>query len=247
MFKKAKLRLFRTLASLGLFSAEIIIITLVFFSALFLFSYLVREVFVLQNAQIDKTIFAYVGSRVSPRNTEWMEAITFLGTHYFLIPANIILAAYFFFISRHKWYSIKIISIALSSTLLMFILKFIFSRQRPLLPLVKPALGYSFPSGHSLIGFAFYGLLIHITYHYIKNGYIKWLLIVLFAFLILLIGISRIYLRVHYPTDVLAGFSVGVIWLMASLWLLRRMERYSKKTIEPAIEHTVHTKKPTGN
>ena len=108
-----------------------------------------------------------------------------------------------------------------------------------MLPLVKPALGYSFPSGHSFIGFAFYGLMIHIVYNNIKNVYLRWLLIIVFAMLIMLIGVSRIYLRVHYPTDVLAGFSFGIIWLIISLLILNRMEQYSKKAIEPAIEHSV--------
>lgn len=127
----------------------------------------------------------------------------------------------------------------MSSTALMFILKFIFSRDRPLIPLLKPALGYSFPSGHSLMSFAFYGLLIHIAYHYVKNVYVKWILIVLFAMLIILIGVSRIYLRVHYPTDVFAGLAIGIIWLMVSLIILQRMEVYSKRNIEPVIEHKV--------
>ena len=212
---------------------------LFFFIALFVFSYMVRQVFIVQNPDIDENIFAYVGSKVSPRNTDLMRWVTFLGTHYFLIPANLLLAAYFFLISKHRWYSIKIIAITLSATLLMLGLKFLFSRERPLLPLLKPALGYSFPSGHSMISFAFYGLLIHIVFHYIKNIWLKWTLIILFALLILFIGVSRIYLRVHYPTDVLAGFSIGIVWLMLSLFILKRMERYSKKTIEPAIEHSV--------
>ena len=238
MFRSTRIRIYRLLASLGLFSLEVIVINLIFFAALLLFSYMVREVFIAQDTRIDEKVFEVIGRYVSPANTQFMKQVTFLGTHYFLIPANILIASYFFFIARHRWYSIKVIAIALSSTVLMLLLKYIFSRERPLVPLLEPALGYSFPSGHSLMGFAFYGLMIHIAYHYMTNRYVKWALIFLFAFLILFIGISRIYLRVHYPTDVLAGFSVGTVWLMLSLWLLKRMEAYSKRNIEPAIEHT---------
>jgi undecaprenyl-diphosphatase len=51
--------------------------------------------------------------------------------------------------------------------------------------------------------------------------------------LILAIGLSRIYLRVHYASDVLAGFSVGLVWLLLSLWILARIEKYGKKKLEP--------------
>jgi len=161
-----------------------------------------------------------------------MEDITFLGTHKFLIPANLALTAYFLFIKKHRWHSIKVASIALSSTAMMFLLKNIFSRHRPLIPLLKPALGYSFPSGHSMMSFSFYGLLIYLCYKYIENRILKWFLITGLFLLILSIGFSRIYLRVHYASDVLAGFSVGIAWLIFSVWLLNKIEWYSRSNLK---------------
>jgi len=118
---------------------------------------------------------------------------------------------------------------------MMFLLKNFFSRQRPLIPLLKPALGYSFPSGHSMMSFAFYGLLIYLTYNYIGNKILKTLIIIALFVIILLIGLSRIYLRVHYTSDVIAGFSIGIIWLIFSIWLLNKIEKYSSVRVRPEV------------
>ena len=74
--------------------------------------------------------------------------------------------------------------------------------------------GYSFPSGHSMVSMAFYGYLIYLIYIYVKNKYLKCTLIVLLSILICTIGISRIYLGVHYTSDVLGGFLISISYLV---------------------------------
>lgn len=66
-------------------------------------------------------------------------------------------------------------------------------------------------------------------------------MIILLLILILMIGVSRIYLRVHYASDVLAGFAMGLIWLVLSIWVVRRIERYTRKEIAPVIEEQTIT------
>jgi undecaprenyl-diphosphatase len=236
MLKATRVRIKRVIAAIGLLSAELIVVVLAFLLSVSLFSYLVKQVFFDKEEQFDHSVFNFLEAYVTPFNSAFMQAITFLGTHTFLIPANLLLTGYFLFIRKHKWYSIKVATIALSSTAMMLILKTIFSRDRPLVPLLKPALGYSFPSGHSLMSFAFYGLLIYLCYMYIENKVVRWVLIILLATLVFLIGFSRIYLRVHYASDVLAGFSMGIIWLCFSIWMLNRIEAYGKRNIEPVVE-----------
>ena len=73
--------------------------------------------------------------------------------------------------------------------------------------------GYSFPSGHSMVAMAFYGLLAWMVWHYERDRFVRWLCVIGFGLVIALIGISRIYLGVHYASDVLAGFCVSLAWL----------------------------------
>ena len=92
--------------------------------------------------------------------------------------------------------------------------KRILQRPRPTEYRIIQETGYSFPSGHSMISMAFYGYLIYLIYRYVKNKYIKWISISLLSILICLIGISRIYLGVHYTSDVLGGFLISISYLV---------------------------------
>ncbi|MBA3674225.1 MAG: phosphatase PAP2 family protein, partial [Chitinophagaceae bacterium] len=127
---------------------------------------------------------------------------------------------------------------AISSLVLMLGLKNFFQRDRPLTPLFEAARGYSFPSGHATMSITFYGLLIFLVWLNIKNIWLKWLFTILLALLIAFIGISRVYLRVHYTSDVLAGFSIGLMWLLLSLWILGKLEIYSRRKVQPVLEET---------
>ena len=100
------------------------------------------------------------------------------------------------------------------SALLNQILKYIIQRPRPTEYRIIDESGYSFPSGHSMVSAAFYGFLIYLIYKNVKNKYLKWGLITLLSLLIILIGTSRIYLGVHYTSDVLAGFLISISYLI---------------------------------
>ena len=100
------------------------------------------------------------------------------------------------------------------STVLNFGLKNIVRRARPDEFRIIEEAGYSFPSGHSMVSMAFYGLLIYLIYKKVNNKYLKNCLIILLSIIILLIGLSRIYLGVHYTSDVLAGFLLGLSYLI---------------------------------
>jgi undecaprenyl-diphosphatase len=111
----------------------------------------------------------------------------------------------------------------------MFLFKYLFKRKRPQPPLLRPAKGLSFPSGHAIMSVTFYGLLIYIIGQTQKNKPVKWPLIISLLALIQLIGFSRVYLRVHYASDVAAGYIIGLLWLLISLDLLKRIEDYNKQ------------------
>ena len=105
---------------------------------------------------------------------------------------------------------------------IIMILKHILKRPRPTGYRLIEVSGYSFPSGHSMVSMAYYGFLIYLIYKYVKNKYIKWISICILSIFICLIGISRIYLGVHYTSDVLAGFLISITYLIMYIEIVNK-------------------------
>ena len=208
---------------LSIFTIEFLVVLLMLL-ALIVFIFAAREIFVLKNFVFDEDVFDALRPYITPGRTQFMNFITFLGKHDALIPLNIRLIGYFLY-KKKRWFAIRIAALALSSLLLKFILKFYFQRARPDIPVIEKVDGYSFPSGHALIGVVFYGLVIFVIWHEVKQKWLKIILTIFFVLLILLISFSRIYLRVHYASDVIAGMAVGFIWLVLSLNIIHRIEK----------------------
>jgi len=222
-------------ASVALLSVEMIMILGLFACSVIVFALIYRRIFLLEDESFDQQVFEAIRPYITPQNTSIMNFVTFFGKHEFLIPANLLLIAYFLFIRRHKWYSIKVPAIALSSLALMVGLKHLFGRPRPLDPILQEFKGLSFPSGHALMSVTFYGLLIYLTWHLVKEKTAKWAIIVLLLLWINIIGFSRIYLRAHNFSDVIAGYCIGMIWLYISIKLIRRMEKRSLRQIDKEV------------
>ena len=136
--------------------------------------------------------------------------ITNFGGAIFLIVLTIILLISI----KNKKIGLSIFSNLAIITILNQLLKRILQRPRPTKYRIIEETGYSFPSGHSMISMAFYGYLIYLIYKYVENKYVKWILISLLSVLICLIGVSRIYLGVHYTSDVLGGFLISISYLV---------------------------------
>ena len=145
--------------------------------------------------------------------------ITNFGGAIFLSIATIALLL----LIKNKKIGLSIFSNIVIITILNQLLKRILQRPRPTEYRIIEETGYSFPSGHSIVSMAFYGYLIYLIYRYIENKYIKWLLIVLLSILICLIGISRIYLGVHYTSDVLGGFLLSISYLVVYISLIKKI------------------------
>ncbi|HEX6914932.1 MAG TPA: phosphatase PAP2 family protein [Chitinophagaceae bacterium] len=222
-------------ASIALLSLDVIIVLILFAVSLVGFVWIAKYIFLDHKTEFDDKAFAFLSSWVSDLNTNIMNFFTFLGKHQFLIPAHIVLIGWFLFIRRHRWYSIKVPVIGVSSALIMLFLKDVFQRERPLIPLLEPVGGLSFPSGHALCSMTFFGLLIYFTWKHAKHPVLKYLLTFVFIFTILMIGLSRVYLRVHHASDVLAGFAFGLIWLVLSLRILKSIENQTKKKVAPVV------------
>lgn len=147
---------------------------------------------------------------ISDFTTPIAKFITNFGGAIFLIILTITL----FILIKNKKIGLSIILNLIVITGLNQILKYILQRPRPTEYRLIEETGFSFPSGHSMVSMAFYGYLIYLIYKYVKNKYVKWISIVLLSILICAIGVSRIYLGVHYTSDVLGGFLVSISYLI---------------------------------
>ena len=147
---------------------------------------------------------------ISDIATPIAKGITQLGGAVFLIVLTIILLISV----KNKKIGLLISLNLMISTLLNQLLKHIIQRPRPTEFRIIDESGYSFPSGHSMVSAAFYGFLIYLIYKKVKNKYLKYGLITMLTLLIILIGTSRIYLGVHYTSDVLAGFLISISYLI---------------------------------
>ena len=144
--------------------------------------------------------------------------ITNLGGAIFLIG----LTALLIILIKNKKIGLSIFTNLAIVTGLNQLLKRILQRPRPTEFRIVEETGYSFPSGHSMVSMAFYGYLIYLIYKYVKNKYLKWISIVLLSILICSIGISRIYLGVHYTSDVLGGFLISLSYLIVYTLIVNR-------------------------
>lgn len=218
----------RLLAGFLLFAAEFAFTLTVGLLGVVGFLALGRAVLAQSATRFDEQAFRWTHQLLGAAASGWVEGVTFLASRNCITGLALALIGYFLVLRRHRWYTLLVPVVALGSITLNLLLKSTFNRARPLLPLVS-ASGLSFPSGHAMISASFYGLLIYLVQTHIRHHRtLRWLLTTGLVGLILLIGLTRIYLRVHYASDVLAGFAAGLVWLVVAIPVLQRIEQAVK-------------------
>ncbi|KMJ58696.1 hypothetical protein AB685_09900 [Bacillus sp. LL01] len=125
----------------------------------------------------------------------------------------------------------------------IFVLKYVFQRERPSLAPEYDGNGFSFPSGHALGSFILYGFLIYFIGREKRFFKTRMLAIGLLSVLIISVGLSRVYLYVHYPSDILAGYAVGLIWLICCIFSMEMMRVYRDKDKRASISNLIHHRK----
>lgn len=188
------------------------------------------------NDFVDKETLFYLDFRiqrliegiVTPGATRLMVDITNLGGVYLALLATGAMVIYFLY--KRYWWRLFTIFIAVGGgETLLILLKLFFHRQRPAQQLVM-AHGYSFPSGHAFSAVVVYGFLIYITWKLIKSEVLRFIIFFLSILLIVLVGISRVYLNVHWLTDVLGGYTAGFAWLIFSIIMVKTIKQYYRKS-----------------
>lgn len=167
---------------------------------------------------IDETIYNLIFKLLSTPTTFIMTFISHLGSATILILICIIL---YILLKDKKMALIIMLNLAIVY-LLNVIIKMIIARPRPDMLRLVYETGYSFPSGHAMVATGFYGFLIYIANKKIKNKALRRCITILLTLLIFLIGISRIYLGVHYATDIIGAFIIGIIYLVIFINILKK-------------------------
>jgi membrane-associated phospholipid phosphatase len=193
-------------------------------AALLVVLFMMWIVFIYTKSRADQRVFEAIGPHITPIRTRIMRIITYLGNPEFLVPFNLALLV-LFAILKKKWMVIRIAVVALGGLGIKLLMKHLFQRLRPLDPVIEGGVaGYSFPSGHALMAVVVYGFLVWWAAISIHNKWKQGIAIALLILLIIGVSFSRIYLRVHYTTDILAGICIGFCWLMFSLWIVDKFE-----------------------
>ena len=169
----------------------------------------------------DIKVMEYIHSNPAPIGIYTMKIISYLGSGKFILYLSILILA--LMLKRHNTSGIKLLFLStLGSYILNEGLKHIFIRTRPLEYFLVNQGGYSYPSGHSMVSLTFYTTMTYVLLKNIRDTKIEKFIWIINTLTILLIGFSRIYLGVHWPTDVLAGYAVGFCFYNVSKTLIEK-------------------------
>lgn len=196
---------------------------------LFFFAWIAEEALENHTRKFDFAIRNAIHQHASPALTRAATAASFLGEQLLLVVVPLALVIFLAIRWRRAaaWLAITMAG----ALVLTFALKLGFHRTRPDPFFGSVPYGYSFPSGHALISFCFYGVMAGLLADRIKPLALRVTIWAVACLLVLGIGLSRIYLGVHYPTDVAAGYTAAAVWVSAMIgvdrWRIRRRSRHS--------------------
>lgn len=189
--------------------------------ALICFAYIAYTVSSYDVLAFDTVIREWAYSLRTPLLNKILIGITYLGNWQTIVALGVVLLSY---PGTRRKIGLPFAVTAASSTIIYKMAKSIFQRPRPDLSvrIIKEG-GYSFPSGHSMNCIVIYGILIYLTRRYCKNKKAADFITVLLSLLIVAIGCSRVYVGVHFPTDILGGWSLGIAVLTAAIILIEQI------------------------
>jgi len=173
--------------------------------------------------QGDQAIQSWVHGFTTPMLTEMMRGLSWIGSPFALVPA-VTLAAGLMWWRGLKDDAVLVMAAALGGVALDEVMKLHFKRLRPEVPWAfVHEHSFSFPSGHSVLAMVMYGVIVYKTQDKLRSRWAKAVLMAGAFLMVVGIGVSRVYLGVHYPSDVAGGYFVGAVWLAAvigsDLWV----------------------------
>ncbi|RHW43436.1 PAP2 family protein [Neobacillus notoginsengisoli] len=210
---------------------QLFIAFLLSFVSLLSFSFMAALVNKHKLIHFDQNIIQYVQGFESPKLTAMMKLFSLIGGTMAVMVISLLAIFILYIAFKHRSELVLFIAVMVGANFLFLSLKQVFHRARPDLHRLAEASNYSFPSGHATMAFALYGALTFLLWRHISSQIGRVLLIILSAFMILTIGISRIYLGVHYPSDIMGGYFISAFWLTFAIGFYQRYKerQYKRK------------------
>lgn len=187
------------------------------FISLIIFIFLGILVLTKNDIYLDSVVYNFISKYISNDLTFIVKNLTHLASVYIFILITLLI----FIFNKNKKYGLFLTLDLVLITILQYVLKLTFLRIRPSDINLIEETGYSFPSGHSLTAMAFYGFIIYLIQTSNLNKRSKYIYTVLFSIVILVVGISRVYLGVHFFTDVVGAFSFSLAFLIIYTHLIK--------------------------
>lgn len=197
-----------------------LVLIIVFIITIFIFCFIGNKILSVPETKFDVYAFDQLKKITNATNTRLMVDITFFGSRTFLFPAYILLSLYFLFAMKDIIIAIYIAITGGLGNEIWISMQQLFHRSRPLDPLIQKITDYGYPSGHSFSAFTFFGLLIYFTWQSALKKSWKIIFSIILLIAPVLIAISRVYLHMHFITDVIGGCCLAVAWLIMSTSLL---------------------------
>lgn len=186
--------------------------------SLYLFAHLTKNVLQKEIISYDQFIATFIYSLRSPLLTKIMFFFTNLGNTFPVIFLAILIIL-FLIIKNHRQEAFLFCLALILGDLLTILLKIVFEQPRPQISPLLHLKDNTYPSGHAMNNLVLYGLLAFFVFRFTRNKKLSFLAIIIAVLMIGLIGFSRIYLGVHYPSDVLAGYLAG-FWLLVTILII---------------------------
>lgn len=193
-----------------------------------LFSYLASSIANGSIEQFDTAIISFIQGLEASWLTTILTTFTWIGSGYVVAPVTVIAFLLLYFVYQRRGQAFLFVIVIISTISSNELLKMYFKRERPEIYRIIDAGGLSFPSGHTMMAVSLYAMIAYVLWRNMKSLGSRILLMLFAVFMILIIAVSRIYLGVHYPSDIVGGLAASTFLVTFMIFIFEFIQ--NKKT-----------------
>ncbi|MFD1929674.1 phosphatase PAP2 family protein [Sporosarcina siberiensis] len=196
-----------------------------------LFGYIASAISSESIVDFDRTVIDFVQGMETTWLTTALKGFTWIGSVYFVAPIGLLIVGYLYFKLHYRHQAVLFATVMIGTVVVNFLLKIYFKRERPEIHKIMEANGFSFPSGHTMMAFSLYAIIAYIAWRNVRTTLSRVLLFLFAVTMIIVIGMSRIYLGVHFPSDVIGGLAASALWLTIAISVYAFYQDHQKKKL----------------